>query len=101
MSNQHNYHKSTAGLIIAAAEKSGLLADVAEALCFAAKHPGAVECAACMILEKLADEFDAHVVTASCAIEDLYGEGVGIGSFTDADLAPYLNAQTNKDGLAP
>jgi hypothetical protein len=80
-----NFHTDAAALIVAAARKSGLLADVAEALCIISKHPNpSFGCPACDILDKLADEFDDHVCTASIVIENRYG---GIPQVTDDEVA--------------
>ncbi len=91
MPNQFNYHKSAVGLIVAAAEKSGLLEFVAEALCFVDKKQNpSGDCPTCAILEKLADAFDAHCVDVALVIEEFWGGPVGIGPFTKDELAPYL-----------
>jgi hypothetical protein len=83
-----NFHTNAAALIVAAAQKSGLLADVAEALCIVSKHPNpSFGCAACDILDKLADEFDEHVCTAGIVVENRYG---GIPQVTDDEVAAFL-----------
>jgi hypothetical protein len=69
-----NFHTDAAALILAAARKSGLLAEVAEALSFVNKHPNpSFGCAACDILEKLAEEFDDHACTTALVVEGIYG----------------------------
>ena len=83
-----NFHTSAAALIVAAAQKSGLLADVAEALCIVSKHPSPTSgCAACDILKRLADDFDEHVCTAGMLIEDRYG---GFPEVTGDEVAAFL-----------
>jgi hypothetical protein len=91
MPNQHNYHKSAAGLIVAAAEKSGLLRNVAEALYWHdgfKSGEGPVQCLACGMLEELAEEFEN--LSGRCVGYDFYGEGFCIPPATDAEVASYL-----------
>jgi hypothetical protein len=91
--NEKNYHTSAAAMVVAAAEKSGLLKEVAETLCFIDKNPGgpeAVMCRACMIRDDLAEAFDDHVCLPAITLEGIYGDGFGLDPYTDAELAPYL-----------
>ncbi len=86
-----NHHTSAADVIVAAAKQSGLLNEVAEALCFIDKHgeidhPGM----ACALYDELAEAFDDHTCLAVIMIEGFYGEGFCFGPFTEAELAPYL-----------
>jgi hypothetical protein len=98
MPNQYSYHESAAGLIVAAAEKSGLLEEVAEALCFIDKHPNpAGDCRACELLDQLAEEFDAHTCLPGTVIEGFHGDGIAIGPFTETELAPYLATASKID----
>lgn len=90
MTDPKNYHTNAAALIVAAAEKSGLLKNVAQALCFVDtfKNP-AGDCPVCAIVEELTGSFDALILEPASVIEGFYGEGVEV-RFTDAELAPYL-----------
>ena len=84
-------HTNAAALIVAAAWKSGLLKEVAEALCFFDKHQPPFDCAACGLYEKLAEAFDEHTGLTGIFIEGFYcSEGLVIGGYTEAELAPYL-----------
>jgi hypothetical protein len=91
---EDNIHTSAAALIIAAAEKSGLLREVAEALCcFNQYKRQGFLCGPCMLRDDLADEFDTHVCFAAGLLENFYGEGF-TPFFSDAEVAPYLNSPT-------
>jgi hypothetical protein len=48
-----NFHDNAAALILAAAKQSGLLDEVAEALCFLDKDPTQSDCGACELLSDL------------------------------------------------
>ena len=88
---------SAADVILAAAKQSGLLNEVAEAMCFIDKHPDDVS-SACALYEGLAEVFDDHVVwLPSNMIEGFYGDGICIGPFTEAELAPYLTQAPSKE----
>jgi hypothetical protein len=84
---------SAAALIVAAAEKSGLLREVAEALCFFDKHRGDVIPCACdgpdALLDALADAFDDHICESAIVVESFFGEGIDV-IVNDAEVAPYL-----------
>jgi hypothetical protein len=90
-------HQNAAALIIAAAMKSGLLDDVAQALCFAKQNGSnsVCHCIACEILETLAEDFDAHSAAASLVIESYWGEGTGIGPFPEEELAKFRGVETS------
>jgi len=83
-------YTSAADVILAAAKKSGLLEAVAEALCFIDKHSSDHPSMACALYEELADAFDDNVCLPALTIEGFYGEGMDIGTFSEAELAPYL-----------
>jgi hypothetical protein len=68
----HNFHSNAAAMIIAAAKKSGLLDDVAEALCFLDKNPTQSDCGACELLDDLADAFDEHACFAIGTLSQFY-----------------------------
>ena len=57
----HNFHSNAAALIIAAAKQSGLLDEIARALCLCDKvpNPTHMDCPACELLSDLADHFAA------------------------------------------
>ena len=80
---------NAAALIVAAAEKSGLLKEVAEALCFIARH-GGDRSQVDAVLNDLADAFDDHICGPAITLENLYGEGVEVGPFAENELAPFL-----------
>jgi hypothetical protein len=95
MTNQEKIHAQAADVILAAAEQSGLLREVAEALCCFDRwpvpshsplngwHPSFV------LRDTLAAAFDDHTCTPAVVMEDFYGEGFS-PTFSDAELAPYL-----------
>jgi hypothetical protein len=85
-----NRHENAAALIVAAAKKSGLLNEVAEALCFIDKTSNIFDCRACEIYERLAEAFDEHCCLAALTLESFHGEGICVGPYTDAELTPYL-----------
>jgi len=90
-----NYHYNAAALIIAAAEKSGLLRDVAQALRCADTGDGrpdgylacADNCLACAVLEQLVDRFGDECRHPRA---HHYGEDFELPKYSDAELAPYL-----------
>jgi hypothetical protein len=79
-------HTSAQALIIKAAEKSGLLREVAELLWFANKHrhPSG-RCAVCELLDQLTEAFDDHTAMAGAAAENIYGEGLAIWPSPDEE----------------
>ena len=75
----HNFHSNAAALIIAAAKKSGLFDEIAEALCFIDKVPyPSFDCPACELLGNLADAFDEHAVLPNLTIRRFAVGGVDI-----------------------
>jgi hypothetical protein len=91
-----NRHINAIALIVAAAEKSGLLKEVAEVLCFDDQNPNpAGDCRACELYERLAEAFDDHTGLAAGVLESFHGEGFTISPYTDAELAPYLGRNRN------
>ncbi len=85
MIDQTDFYKNAAALIVAAAQSSGLLREVVDALCFIAKHPDPeASCRACAILAELADAFDEHIATPATVIESYYGEGFAAGAGSSA-----------------
>jgi hypothetical protein len=93
-SQEEKIHINAATLIVAAAEKSGLLREVAEALCyFNQQSRPTADCPACALRDVLADLFDDHICTPGEVIEAFYGEGVCPSPLSDAELAPYLKVE--------
>jgi hypothetical protein len=80
---------TAAALLVAAADKSGLLASIAEALCFINKHPDP-DYRMRELQDALIDAFDGHVCLPAITLEDFYGEGFDVGPLGAAELAPYL-----------
>jgi len=89
MAHDKKIHTSAAALIVAAAEKSGLLREVAEAL-YSFNHilPTPIDncphdCPAEALCNALASEFDDHICTPGIVMESFFGEGF-------APAAPYI-----------
>ena len=83
-----NFHNNAAALIIAAAERSGLLNIVANALYVSNEYTGSVSgCFACNVLDELTEHFDEHFFLPN---SDFYGEGVVLPDYTDEQLRSYL-----------
>jgi hypothetical protein len=79
-----NIHTSAKALILEAAEKSGLLREVAELLWFANKHSSPPLSRA--LLDRLTDAFDDHICLPAIVAEDLYGDGVDISPWRPSDV---------------
>jgi hypothetical protein len=92
MLDPKNYHTSAAALIVAAAARSGLLKEVAEALRFIDKTDNPTfGCRACGIVEELTDKFVDLSGTPASVIEIFHlKHDVSVGPFTETELAPYL-----------
>jgi hypothetical protein len=84
-----NFH-TAAALIVSAAEKSGLLDDVAEALLFIDKRPIPEDDRAGAIRDYFAGRFNEHICTPASIVEDFHGDGIAIGPFTKDEIAPFL-----------
>jgi hypothetical protein len=86
-------HTNAKTLIIQAAEKSGLLREVAELLWFENKYGcPPLGCAAAELLNRLADAFDDHICMAGVVAEQLHGrEGL--------DISPPLNQAHEVDAF--
>ena len=100
MTDPKNYHVNAAALIIAAAEKSGLLDDVAQALWFISKNrkPLGEDCPACEILETLTNDFEQHGGAGSYVVDSIWGGGQEhfcIKSFPEAGLAKFRGVETS------
>jgi hypothetical protein len=82
-----NFHNNAAVLIVAAAERSGLLRDVANALRQSREIPVDEKCLADGVLAELTENFGEE-----CRLPgyDFYGEGFCVTEYEDAELAPYL-----------
>jgi hypothetical protein len=92
----HNFYTNAAALIIAAAKQSGLLDEIANALCFIDKVPNpSFDCRACELLSALTDAFDKHVGDDSLAddtVGQFHGEAwEGFPRYTEEELRPYFS----------
>ena len=89
----HNFHSNAAALIIAAAKKSGLLDEIAEALCFIDKTENpSFDCRACELLDDLAEAFDEHAALPGITLEKFHGDGAAnIPRYTEEELKPYFS----------
>jgi hypothetical protein len=92
----HNFHTNAAALIIAAAKQSGLLDEIANALCFIDKVPNpSFDCRACELLSALTDAFDKHVGDDSLAddtVGQFHGESwEGFPQYSEEELRPYFS----------
>lgn len=89
-----NFHNNAAALIIAAAKKSGLLGEVAKALCFIDKVPDpSFDCRACELLGDLADHFSE--LTDNTAVDDFVGQFhgpscEGLPQYSEEELRPFF-----------
>jgi hypothetical protein len=94
MVQEEKIHISAAVLTVAAAGKSGLLREVAEALCSFDRLQSIPCC--CdgphALCDALADAFDDHICTPGIVMESYFGEGF-VPSFNDTELAPYLKVE--------
>ena len=96
--DKFNFHNNAGALILAAAERSGLLKEVAEFLHwhekrdrFAEGDRASATCLACYLLDDLTEAFDDHTGLPVHIVEATYGEGVGMYSETSAgELKPFL-----------
>jgi hypothetical protein len=99
MNNKETMTMTATEVILAAAKKSGLLQEVAEALCLAdeiANYNGSpVEPYQRAVVEDLTKGFDDHICTAAVAVEHVFGGPVNGGPYTDAQLAPYLGERAS------
>ena len=80
-----NYHTDPRLLILEAAERSGLLKEIAALIWFANKYGRpAGRCPQCELLDELVDAFDDHVCTPG-----IVGERVYVGGGVDGpDIFP-------------
>jgi hypothetical protein len=86
-----NFHTNAALLIITAAEKSGLLQEIAQVLRYADwTPPNGWDCLACALREELIEAFDEHTCLASIVLESFYGEGFFLQEASEEEVAPYL-----------
>lgn len=84
-------HTSARALILAAAEKSGLLRGVAEALAFAHKE-GAPPfgCGPCELLGELTEAFDDHTGLPARTVASTYGCASEAVFVPDDEVRPFL-----------
>ena len=83
---EFNFHNNAIALLIRAAEQSGLLKQIADALHHSNNDPGG-GCLACGVLEELTNGFSEH-----CGLPgyDFFGEGFCIPPISDEDADPYM-----------
>lgn len=75
----NNWHTDPRALLITAAERSGLLKEIAHLLWFVEKHNLDVASAACELLEKLTEAFEEDVGSVPYILaEDIWGDGLSI-----------------------
>jgi hypothetical protein len=82
------YHDNAAVLILAAAKRSGLLRDLANALRQSRDIPGDEKCLACGVLDELTEEFGEECRDPGY---DFFCEGFCVTQYPDAELTPYLD----------
>ena len=85
-----NYHDDPRELIIEAAERSGLLKEVAYLIWFAKQYGTAPRCPICELVDELTEAFDDHICTPGIVGEHVYGDGHGGGP---SDIAPAPGAE--------
>jgi hypothetical protein len=103
MKTRTNFHTNAALLIVTAAEKSGLLQEIAQALHYADKThcdqpSGTVArefCLACALREALIEAFDEHTCLASSVLESFHGEGFVPREASEEEIAPYLGISSS------
>ena len=89
---KYGFHDNATALIVAAAKQSGLLDEVAEALCFLDKDPTQSDCGACELLSDLADAFDEHAGFATSTLSQFYGPcWGGPPRYSEEELRPYFH----------
>jgi hypothetical protein len=94
MTNDH--HQSAKALIIKAAEKSGLLEQVAELLWFSSKAEVAMCCSGgtcppCELLQQLTEDFDEHTCTPGIVCGDTFlCEGLSISPEDKAEASAFV-----------
>lgn len=85
-----NFHIDPRLLIVEAAERSGLLKEVANLIWFANQHgsPGGL-CPICALVDELTEAFDQHICTPAIVGEDMYGGGFEGGP----DISPRAGTE--------
>jgi hypothetical protein len=89
-----NFHNNAARLIVMAAEKSGLLQEIAQALHFADKTPWNMDCFACALRDELIEAFDDHTCLAGIVLEGFFGDGFDFQEASEEEIAPYLGVSS-------
>ena len=91
MTTEEQIHTNAAALILSAAGKSGLLDEVAKALCFFNTTPNpSAGCRACALRDALVGAFDECICTPAIAVESFHGEGVSPPPFGAVELMSYV-----------
>jgi hypothetical protein len=83
-----DFHNNAAALIVAAAQRSGLRRDVANALRCSQDVSRDGSCLACGVLDQLTENFGEHCGSPGY---DFYGEGFCVTQYTDAELESFLH----------
>ena len=87
-----NFHFDPREIILEAAERSGLLKEVAELVWFAGRHVSPVWCPERVLIDELTAAFDAHIGMAGNVVVCVYGsdvEGVDISPVGTEDGAAF------------
>lgn len=79
-----NYHTDPRLLILEAAERSGLLREIAALIWFRERHGTAGRCPQCELLEELTDALGEHICEPAIVGERVYGNGLEGGP----DISP-------------
>jgi hypothetical protein len=98
-----NFHTSAALLIVTAAEKSGLLQEIAQALHYADKThydqpPGTVArefCLGCTLLDAMTAALDEHRGEAVMTLEGFYDKDFVFRDASEDEIAPYLGISSS------
>ena len=78
MTETADIHTNAKALIVKAAEKSGLLQEIAEFLWFTSRLKTGGRCLACELVDELAEAFDDDIVLPHVFAERVFGEGLCI-----------------------
>lgn len=97
MKSKANFHTNAAALIVTAAEKSGLLREIAETLRYIDKYQAHFPDGTVMrefsptgeLLDALVEAFDDHTALAINTLTSFYGESFNPEA-SEEEIAPYL-----------
>jgi hypothetical protein len=91
----NDYHTDPRALLIEAAERSGLLKEIAHLLWFVEKHNletccNGGTCAPCELIAQLVEAFEEDVGSLPYILaEDIWGDGLDVSPHNDAELAEF------------